>query len=195
MICKPSPARTSIFPFRMNPLPVLILALVVLTRPVDGSDVQSLARWLADQRIPYSHPWTPPGEAKPWRMDCSNAVRWLHREGRGEMLPRTSAAQYEHFRKRGRFQRSRPDAGKLRRVLRRGDLLFWEHTHRPSRRPPVTHVMMYLGRDDSGRMWMAGSQGSRGVDIYEFRPGMKMGGYPWFLWFRREGRFIGYARP
>jgi cell wall-associated NlpC family hydrolase len=81
------------------------------------------------------------------------------------------------------------------RTLRRGDLLFWEHTYRPVRKPPVTHVMMYLGRDPQGRMWMAGSQGSRGVGIYEFRPKMKMGGYPWFLWFRREGKFLGYARP
>ena len=55
--------------------------------------------------------------------------------------------------------------------------------------------MVYLGRDPQGRMWMAGSQGSRGVGVYEFRPKMKMGSYPWFLWFRREGKFVGYARP
>jgi hypothetical protein len=55
--------------------------------------------------------------------------------------------------------------------------------------------MMYLGRDASGRMWMAGSQGKRGVGIHEFRPQQRMGGYNWFLWFRREGRFIGFARP
>jgi hypothetical protein len=33
------------------------------------------------------------------------------------------------------------------------------------------------------------------VGIHEFRPQQRMGGYNWFLWFRREGRFIGFARP
>jgi cell wall-associated NlpC family hydrolase len=173
----------------------LLLAVAVFFPAEVHAELEAHAHWLASQRIPYSRPWLPPGEAKPWTMDCSNAVRWLHREHRGEMLPRTSAAQYEHFRRKGKFQRAKPDANRLMRTLRRGDLLFWEHTHRPVRRPPVTHVMMYLGRDEQGKMWMAGSQGSRGVGIYEFRPTMKMGGYPWFLWFRREGRFLGYARP
>lgn len=160
-----------------------------------GGELESLARWLEGQRIGYARPWVPPGESQAWKMDCSNAVRWLHREIRGEALPRTSSGQFEFFRERGRFQRMKPDAGRLARTLHAGDLLFWEHTYRPQRKPPVTHVMMYLGRDRSGRMWMAGSQGKRGVGIHEFRPGQRMGGYNWFLWFRREGRFIGFARP
>ena len=173
----------------------LLLALFIIWSPTVRADLESYAHWLAAQGIPYSSPWVPPGEAKPWAMDCSNTVRWLYREHRAEMLPRTSAAQYEYFRQKGKFQRVRPDPESLIRTLRRGDLLFWEHTHRPVRKPPVTHVMMYLGRDEQGKMWMAGSQGTRGVGIYEFRPKMKMGGYPWFLWFRREGKFLGYARP
>jgi cell wall-associated NlpC family hydrolase len=160
-----------------------------------GADWEGIARQLAGERIGYAKPWTPPGEKTPWVMDCSNTVRWLLREGRGVALPRTSAAQYEHFQKAGQLQRARPDSARLAKELRRGDLLFWEHTHRPKRKPPVTHVMMYLGRDQRGRMWMAGSQGSRGVGIYEFHPRQRMGGYPWFLWFRRDGRFIAYARP
>jgi hypothetical protein len=173
----------------------LILATAFFSSLSSRADLEIKARWLSEQRISYSRPWVPPGEVKPWSMDCSNAVRWLHLECRGEMLPRTSSEQYEYFRRRGKFQRTKPDAQRLMRSLRRGDLLFWEHTYRPVRKPPVTHVMMYLGRDPRGRMWMAGSQGSRGVGIYEFRPKMKMGGYPWFLWFRREGKFLGYARP
>ncbi len=160
-----------------------------------GASLESLARWLQSQGIGYSTPWVPPGESKPWTMDCSNAVRWLHREHRGMVLPRTSSDQYQFFRERGKLRRAKPDSSRLARTLRPGDLLFWEHTYRPKRKPPVTHVMMYLGRDDSGRMWMAGSQGKRGVGIHEFRPQQKMGGYNWFLWFRREGRFIGFARP
>ena len=180
---------------RVKVLRFLILASAFFSSLSARADLETNARWLAGQGIGYSRPWVPPGEVKPWSMDCSNAVRWLHREHRGEMLPRTSSDQYELFRRRGKFQRAKPDASRLMRTLRRGDLLFWEHTYRPVRKPPVTHVMMYLGRDPQGRMWMAGSQGSRGVGIYEFRPKMKMGGYPWFLWFRREGKFLGYARP
>jgi hypothetical protein len=162
---------------------------------IANDGLESRARWLASQGIPYAGSWVPPGETSPWQMDCSNTIRWLHREERGEILPRTSSAQYEHFRQRGQLRRIKPDLQRLRSELRRGDLLFWEHTYKPKRNPPVTHVMLYLGRDASGKMWMAGSQGKRGVSIHEFRPKQKLGGYNWFLWFRRDGRFVGYARP
>jgi hypothetical protein len=159
------------------------------------AEIESKARWLESHGIRYSGRWVPPGESSAWSMDCSNTARWFHRELWGKNLPRTASDQYLFFRKQGKFRRARPDAAKLARVLRPGDFLFWEHTYKPRRKPPITHVMMYLGRDASGKMWMAGAQGSRGVDIYEFRPKGKMGGYNWFLWFRREGRFIGFARP
>jgi len=181
--------------FRFVVFALLAASSGLLRAQPSAAQLESTARWLQDQGIAYAGSWLPPGETKPWSMDCSNAVRWLHRTHRGEALPRTGSAQFEHFRRLGRFQRAKPDAARLARVLRPGDLLFWEHTYRPVRRPPVTHVMMYLGRDREGRLWMAGSQGSRGVGIHEFRPAQRMGGYPWFLWFRREGRFIGFARP
>lgn len=175
----------------------LIPWFFLLLGPVMASadDWESLAGRLAAERIGYGKPWHPPGEDKPWVMDCSNTVRWMLREGSGALVPRTSSAQYEFFRQRGRLRRVPADPRRLMRELKAGDLLFWEHTHRPTRKHPVTHVMMYLGRDAGGRLWMAGSQGSRGVGIYEFKPRQRMGGYPWFLWFRREGRFVAYARP
>ena len=178
-------------------LSTLVLWLVLFLAPVMASAAnwESLAGRLAAERIGYAKPWYPPGEEKPWVMDCSNAVRWMLREGSGVLVPRTSAAQYDFFRQRGRLRRVPADPRRLLRELKAGDLLFWEHTHRPTRKHPVTHVMMYLGRDRGGRLWMAGSQGSRGVGIYEFKPRLRMGGYPWFLWFRREGRFVAYARP
>jgi cell wall-associated NlpC family hydrolase len=173
----------------------LFLAAAASVPALAQSGLEARARWLDSLGLPYNAHWTPPGEAKPWKMDCSNTVRWLHRETHGSLLPRTSSDQYLFFRERGRFRRAGTNPGRLMRELRRGDLLFWEHTYRPQRRSPVTHVMVYLGRDQAGRMWMAGSQGGQGVGVHEFRPKMRMGGYNWFLWFRREGRFIGYARP
>ena len=145
--------------------------------------------------IRYNGRWTPPGETSAWNMDCSNTARWIIRTSRGVEIPRTASGQYESLRQKKRLWRVRPNAGALRKALRPGDLLFWEHTYRPVRKPPVTHVMVYLGTDSSGRMQMAGSQGSRGVDTYTFDPTGKMGSYSFFLWFRREGRFVAYGRP
>ncbi len=183
-------------PFRfVKFVAMMLFAFRPTLHVAEANEWEVMAQRLTSERIGYSKPWMPPGEQKPWVMDCSNTVRWMHREGAGAMLPRTSSAQYEYFRQQGRLRRVRPDPNRLIRDLKSGDLLFWEHTYRPARKPPVTHVMMYLGRDRQGRMWMAGSQGSRGVGIYEFKPRLRMGGYPWFLWFRREGRFVAYARP
>lgn len=173
---------------------VLILAIELFLSGAPGADWESLATSLQAERIPYGKLWRPPNQDKPWLMDCSNTVRWLYHEATGIKLPRTASAQYEYFRELGRLQRTRPDSQRLMRDLRRGDLLFWQHTNRPERNPPITHVMLYLGRDAHGRMWMTGAQGTRGVAIYEFHPEMKMGGYRWFLWFRRKGRFVAYTK-
>jgi cell wall-associated NlpC family hydrolase len=128
-------------------------------------------------------------------MDCSNTSRWLYQEVKALDLPRTASDQYEWLRQRRRLWKARPDPCSLRKKLQPGDLLFWENTCKPPRRPPITHVMVYLGTDASGRMLMAGSQGSSGPDIYDFDPGKRMGGYRFFLFFRRDGKFVAYGRP
>ncbi len=143
----------------------------------------------------YNGRWTPPGESRAWVMDCSNTARWLQREVRGVDLPRTASDQYEYLRKRRQLWRTGTDPGRLRKKLQVGDLLFWENTYKPVRKPAITHVMTYLGTDPAGRMKMAGSQGSKGVNVYTFSPDRKMGGYQWFLFFRREGKFVAYGRP
>jgi len=114
----------------------------------------------------------------------------------GVQLPRTASAQYEYARSRGWLKKVGRDERKLRRILKPGDLLFWEHTYRPNRKPPITHVMVYIGTTPDGRMQMVGSQGSKGPNVYSFRPDMKMGGYRWFFGlFKRTGRFVAFARP
>lgn len=148
----------------------------------------------AAANVRYGGRWIPPGESSPWVMDCSNTARWLYREVRGLQIPRTASDQYEWLRRRGHLWRTR-DERTLRKRLRPGDLLFWEHTYRPKRKPPVTHVMVYLGRDARGRLMMAGSQTSSGPDVYQFKPAQKSGGYRFFLFFHRAGRFVAYGRP
>ena len=142
----------------------------------------------------YDAMWHPPGESAPWRMDCSNTVRWLARSGMDVSLPRTASAQYEFLVRHHDIRRVGRDPRRLAKILRPGDLLFWENTYRPKRKPPITHVMMYLGRDSEGRMRMAGAQSSRGVGIYTFRPEQEWGGYRWLFFFKRPGRFVAYGR-
>ena len=145
--------------------------------------------------LKYAQNWTPPGETKGWSMDCSNTVRWLYRYVTGLEIPRTASSQYEWLRQRGALRRVGRDPVRLASILQPGDLLFWEHTYRPRRRPPITHVMVYLGKNQQGEMVMAGSQGSRGVNLYRFRPDQTMGGHRVWLFFKKPGRFVAYGRP
>lgn len=165
---------------------------------------------IAARGVGYNKAWRPPGEKNAWIMDCSNTTRWLYREVAGIELERTASSQYDQL-----YQMKRawlaprlaqePDVDQLRQRLRVGDLLFWENTYRPVRSTPITHVMIYLGRDETGRMLMAGSQTSRGFynprgngpDVYEFKPQRNAGGYHtgFFGMTRVTGRFIAYGRP
>lgn len=185
-----------------------VLASVGYANPEPG-DWEVVARWLAEQKIPYGGAWAVPAAqgssvgavggsesvGVPRAMDCSNTTRWLYGHFFGGDLPRTASGQYEFFQERGKLKRASANRGRLAKVLQPGDFLFWEHTYKPKRKPPVTHVMVYLGKDAAGKMWMVGAQNSRGVAIYEFRPEAKMGGYRWFLWFQKSGKFVGFGRP
>ena len=163
----------------------------------------ALSRQLATKGIPYNGSWTPPGESVSWVMDCSNTARWLYREGTGLELPRTASEQYLALDRTRllwpaphEFLSSRINSDKLGRRLKSGDLLFWENTYKPVRRPDITHVMLYLGTDAKGRWLMAGSQQSAGVNVYVFDPTAKKGGYKTFFGlFKHEGRFVAYGRP
>jgi cell wall-associated NlpC family hydrolase len=166
-----------------------------MTRQELAGRFEAEARALSAAGVEYGEAWTPPGQMQPWVMDCSNTVRWFYAEALGKALPRTASDQYEALRSQGRLCRVGGLNPFALNGLKPGDLLFWENTYRPKRQPPVTHVMVYLGRDASGQMVMAGSQGSRGVDVYTFDPARPMGGYNWFLWFKKKGRFVAYGRP
>lgn len=166
------------------------------------SGLMQEAERLKAQGIRYGGSYTPAGEGSAWRMDCSNAARYLIRRTRGIELPRTASEQYNFVRQRGRIKRAGglfggvPDTRWWAKRLRPGDLLFWEHTYKPQRKPPVTHVMVYLGRDPRGNLLMAGAQNSRGVNIYRLQPRVAYGGYRGgFLGlFKKQGRLVAYGR-
>lgn len=161
----------------------------------------SEAQALSAQKIPYGGSIVPPGEATVWSMDCSNASRYLLQRARGVELPRTASEQYDFVRREGRIKRAGglfggvPAAPWWAKRLRPGDLLFWEHTYKPKRKPPVTHVMVYLGPDENGNLLMAGAQNSRGVGIYKLQPRVPYGGHGGFLGlFKKKGRLVAFGR-
>lgn len=183
----------------------LVLVLVVLL-PAGAAartdpGLLAAAQHLQAQGIGYGGSYIPPGENAAWRMDCSNAARFLLRQTRGLELPRTASEQYDFVRRHGRLKRAGglfggvPDSAWWAGRLRPGDLLFWEHTYRPRRKPPVTHVMVYLGRGEGGELLMAGSQNSRGVGIYRLQPRVAYGGHGGFFGlFKKKGRLVAYGR-
>lgn len=172
-------------------------ALARSTRP---TDLQRVARQLGAKNIAYAASHRPAGENQSWSMDCSNTARLFFRRLAGVDLPRTASDQYRWLEQAGRLWRLPRNARRqqqwLHKELKPGDLLFWEHTYRPVRRPPVTHVMVYLGLDEQGRRQMFGAQGSRGVNFYQVDPHLRMGGYStWLGLIRREGRLTAVGRP
>lgn len=167
------------------------------------------AAWLSRKNIRYCGRFTPPGEAKPWMMDCSNTARLLYKRTTGLDIGRTASDQYYYLNLAQKawtvpYANDIPSPDFLRRNLRVGDLLFWEHTYKPVRTPPITHVMIFLGYAEDGQMLMAGSQTSSygsvgrvqsgGPDIYVFNPFKPSGGYRVGRHYQR-GRFVAIGRP
>jgi cell wall-associated NlpC family hydrolase len=182
---------------------ILLFALGVpaARAAAEGASLMQEATALQSLGLRYGESWVPPGESAAWRMDCSNAARHLVRRTRGINLPRTASDQYLYVRQNGRLKRvggwfgGIPDTGWWAKRLRPGDLLFWEHTYKPKRQPPVTHVMVYLGRGAGGELLMAGAQNSKGVGIYKLRPKVAYGGHGGFLGlFKKKGRLVAYGR-
>ena len=183
---------------------ILLLAVLALATTSSASADERLAaeaRALQSGGYAYAASALLPGETSPLKMDCSNTVRYLVQRTRGVSLPRTASDQYLYVQHHGRLKRAggffggTPDRSWWVKRLKPGDLLFWEHTYKPPRHPPVTHVMIYLGRDENGTPLMVGAQNSRGVGIYQLQPQVVYGGHGGFLGlFRKKGKLVAYGR-
>jgi peptidoglycan DL-endopeptidase CwlO len=113
-------------------------------------------------------------------MDCSGFIYYVLSKHGIENVPRTASEQYAWLRKLDRFKAvlSRNSATFELDALQPGDLLFWTGTYHSQRDPPVTHTMIYLGREKkNGHRVMAGASDGRtyegksrwGVSVFDFK--------------------------
>ena len=113
-------------------------------------------------------------------MDCSGFIYYLLTENGFKDVPRDSSQQYVWVRKAGNFNAvlSRHEDTFELDALKPGDLLFWSGTYNIDRDPPVTHTMIYLGREkQTKKRVMIGSSDGRtydgkqrfGVSVFDFK--------------------------
>jgi hypothetical protein len=113
-------------------------------------------------------------------MDCSGFVYYLLKQNGIADVPRDSSEQYVWLRRGRQFESvlSQKDDSFELEDLKPGDLLFWTGTYSIERDPPITHAMIYLGREKkSGQRVMVGASDGRvyqgesryGVSVFDFR--------------------------
>lgn len=112
-------------------------------------------------------------------MDCSGTIHFLLRYMGLKQPPRDARSIYLWAESHGTLTKVRTsdlDDPRLS-TLRPGDLLFWEGTYDTGKTPPISHTMVYLGREKrTGAPVMAGASDGRkyrgikrnGVSVFDF---------------------------
>lgn len=117
------------------------------------------------------------GDPRNGAMDCSGTIQYLLRTTADIHAPRDARDMYLWVEHEGRMHHvhayhfSSPQFNRMKP----GDLLFWTGTYRTHRRPPITHVMLYIGKDKNNRRLVFGSETGtyngrivRGVGVFDF---------------------------
>jgi len=153
---------------------------------------------LTKQNLGYTY-----GSADPKNggMDCSGFIYYVLQQNGFPDVPRDSSQQYVWVRKAGDFNAvlSRKEDSFELDDLKPGDLLFWRGTYNIDRDPPITHTMIYLGREKrTNKRVMVGSSDGRtydgkqrwGVSVFDFKlpPPPKSGDA------KISPVFVGYGR-
>jgi cell wall-associated NlpC family hydrolase len=134
-------------------------------------------------------------------MDCSGTIYYLLHAHNFADVPRDSAGQYLWARRGGFFPvvSKSADSAEFKDLLP-GDLMFWTGTYETGRDIPISHVMMYLGREKgSGNRIMFGASDGRsyhgvqrwGVSVFDFKMPKAdgAGGSE-----KAKAEFVGFAR-
>jgi cell wall-associated NlpC family hydrolase len=153
---------------------------------------------LTKQNLGYTY-----GSAEPTNggMDCSGFVYYVLKQNGFPDVPRDSSQQYVWVRRAGDFKAvvgRKEDSFELD-DLKPGDLLFWRGTYNIDRDPPITHTMIYIGREKrTNKRVMVGSSDGRtydgkqrwGVSVFDFKmpPPPKSGDA------KISPVFVGYGR-
>ena len=132
---------------------------------------------LTKQNLGYTY-----GSADPKNggMDCSGFIYYVLQQNGFPDVPRDSSQQYVWVRKAGNFNAvlSRHEDSFEFDALKPGDLLFWSGTYNIDRDPPITHTMIYLGREKrtKKRVMIGASDGRTydekqrfGVSVFDFK--------------------------
>jgi peptidoglycan DL-endopeptidase CwlO len=113
-------------------------------------------------------------------MDCSGFIFYVLNNAGFKDVPRDSAGQYEWVRKSSKFHAVLSRSAETFELndLRPGDLMFWSGTYKVERDIPITHVMIYLGKEKSSdKPVMVGATDGRsyegvrrfGVSVFDFK--------------------------
>jgi peptidoglycan DL-endopeptidase CwlO len=139
--------------------------------------IVDLALDLASRGLDYKYGSSDPASGG---MDCSGFVYYVLTNVGLRDVPRDSSQQYAWLRKAGKFEAvisRKEDSFELGQLMP-GDLLFWTGTYHIERDPPITHAMIYLGREKrtNNRIMVGASDGrtyrgeSRyGVSVFDFK--------------------------
>ena len=143
--------------------------------PVQQLIVNALA--LTEKNLGYQY-----GSADPAAggMDCSGFIYYVLNNAGYKDVPRDSSGQYVWVRKESEFHAVLSRSGESFELdeLKPGDLMFWSGTYKIDRDIPITHVMIYLGKEKStGKAVMVGATDGRtydgvrrfGVSVFDFK--------------------------
>ena len=145
--------------------------------PLKVQKLLTAALELTTRDLDYKYGSADPGSGG---MDCSGFVYYVLKQNDVADVPRDSAEQYVWLRRAKQFEAvmSEKDDSFELEDLKPGDLLFWTGTYSIQRDPPITHAMIYLGREKkTGKRVMVGASDGRvyqgesrfGVSVFDFK--------------------------
>ena len=146
-------------------------------QPQGVRDLIRSALALTQRNLAYTYGSADPASGG---MDCSGFIYYVLTNAGFKDVPRQSSDQYLWVRKNGNFHSvlSRNANTFELGELRPGDLMFWSGTYKVDRDVPITHVMVYLGKEKgTNKPVMVGASDGRsyngerrfGVSVFDFK--------------------------